>query len=59
MRRETMKEPKLIEWTLILLSLSILILMVSITMMRQSRERQITRQDVHEIVDSVLIEVYD
>ena len=59
MRRETMKEPKLIEWTLILLSLSILILMVSITMMRQSMERQITRQDVHEIVDSVLIEVYD
>lgn len=54
-----MKEPKLIEWTLILLSLSILILMVNITMMRQSRERQITRQDVHEIVDSVLIEVYD
>ncbi len=54
-----MKEPKLIEWTLILLSLSILILMVSITMMRQSREQQITRQDVREIVDSVLIEVYD
>jgi hypothetical protein len=59
MRRETMRQQKLIEWTLILLSLSILILMVSITMMRQSRERQITRQDVHEIVDSVLIEVYD
>lgn len=54
MRRQT-----LTDIAVLLLAVATFLMATDVMTIRKQQAQQLTRQDVHEIVDSVLIEVYD
>lgn len=55
-RRATMRRQTLTDIAVLLLAVATFLMATDVMTIRK---QQLTRQDVHEIVDSVLIEVYD
>ena len=58
-RRATMRRQTLTDIAVLLLAVATFLMATDVMTIRKQQAQQLTRQDVREIVDSVLIEIYD